>query len=180
MVPRSRVGCWNPLNPLVTETIEKPGKAREVICYQCTIKILQIGVGKTSMICWYPSILHPLCTYSFYLFIFFIEVYLFYSVMLASAVQWSESAMCMYVCPPSWTSLSTPNLMHLGHHGAVSWASWASQQLPASCPFTHGSVIHAHPLSFGSICKPASPSARADAHHALLAPCSHISNQLEI
>ena len=73
LVPRSRVGCWNPLNLLVTETIEKPGKARKVICYECTIKILQMGVGKTSMICWYPSILHPLCTCSFCLFFKFLN-----------------------------------------------------------------------------------------------------------
>ena len=127
LVPRSRVGCWNPLNLLVTETTEKPGKAGEVICCECTIKILQIGVGITSTICWYPSILLFL-SYSF------IEVYLFCSGMLASAVQWGESVMCMCICPPSWTSFSTPQPHASRSSRALSWAPCAFQQLPTSCP----------------------------------------------
>ena len=43
------------------------------------------------------------------LFIYFlIGVKLFYNVVLASAVQRSESAICIHISPPSWTSLSTP------------------------------------------------------------------------
>ena len=59
---------------------------------------------------------------------------LLYNIVLVSAVQWSESATCIHISPPSWTSPS-PHPTLLGHHRARSWAPCAIQQLPASYPF---------------------------------------------
>ena len=72
---------------------------------------------------------------SFFFFFFFIGVKLLYNVVLVSAVQWSESALCIPISPPSWTSLlpnSPPPPPHLGHHRAPSWAPCAIQQVPTS------------------------------------------------
>ena len=41
----------------------------------------------------------------FLLLFLFIGVKLLYNVVLVSAVQWSESAIGIYISPPSWTSL---------------------------------------------------------------------------
>ena len=84
-------------------------------------------------------------TSSFY-FIFlylFIGVKLLYNVVLVSAVQWSESAICIPISPPSWTSL-LPFHQHLGHHRAPSWAPCALQQVPLAICFTHGGVFMAN------------------------------------
>lgn len=61
LVPFSRIGYWNLLDLLVTEAFQKQGKARELTLYQPAIRVLQIGVGITSMPCWHPSIMHLLC-----------------------------------------------------------------------------------------------------------------------
>ena len=87
------------------------------------------------------------CRYSYNFFFnrcplfFLIGVYLLYNVALVSAVQWSESTMCIHISPPSWTFLSHPTPSPaLGHHRAWSWAPCAIEQLLTSC-FTHGSVF---------------------------------------
>ena len=62
---------------------------------------------------------------------FFIGIYLLYNIVLVSAVQQSESAICIHMCPPLWTSLPTPiPSTPLGHHRAPCWASCAWYQLP--------------------------------------------------
>ena len=43
-----------------------------------------------------------------FLKIYFIEVWLIYNVVLISAVQQSDSAICIPISPPSLTSLSPP------------------------------------------------------------------------
>ena len=43
---------------------------------------------------------------------FFIGIYLLYNIILVSAVQQSESAICIHICPPSWISLPTPIPSH--------------------------------------------------------------------
>ena len=49
-----------------------------------------------------------------------------YNVVLVSAIQWSESAACIHIPPPSWTSLPpNPHATPLGHHRAPSWAPCA-------------------------------------------------------
>ena len=56
--------------------------------------------------------------------------------MLVSAVQWSQSAMCICVSFLSWTSLSPhPHPSHLRLHRVPSWAPWPTQQLPTSYLF---------------------------------------------
>ena len=78
------------------------------------------------------------------------------TVWLNSTFQWSESAACIHISPPLWTSLPwlpvspTP----LGHHRARSWAPCAiiaaSHQLSVfKWQCTHVSLnlpIHLHPL----------------------------------
>ena len=50
--------------------------------------------------------------------------------MLVSAVEQSESSICIHISPLSWASLpSTPHPTPLGHHRALSWAPCAIQQL---------------------------------------------------
>ena len=45
----------------------------------------------------------------FYFMSYFIfGVLLLYRVMLVSAVQWSESAICIHISPPSWVCLAPP------------------------------------------------------------------------
>ena len=53
--------------------------------------------------------------------------------MSVSAVQWCESAICIHIYLPSWTSFQ-PTLYPtpLGHHGAPNWAPGAIEQLPTS------------------------------------------------
>ena len=41
-------------------------------------------------------------------FFFFFGIELLYNVVLVSAVQWSESAICLHITPSSWTSIPTP------------------------------------------------------------------------
>ena len=64
--------------------------------------------------------------------------------MLVSAVQQSESTLCIHISFPSWTSLPPPPTYPtpLGHHRALSWAPCAIQQLPTSY-FTHGQTAAA-------------------------------------
>ena len=51
---------------------------------------------------------HALGKSRFYFNFFFIGVQLLYNVALLSAVQQSESAVCIHVSPPSWTPHSHP------------------------------------------------------------------------
>ena len=64
------------------------------------------------------------------------HTYLFYSVVLVSAVQQCEPAIRRHITPPSWASfLPTPPSRHptpLGCHRAASWVSCVMQQLPTS------------------------------------------------
>ena len=39
-------------------------------------------------------------------FLLQIGIYLLYNIVLVSAVQWSESATCIHISPPSWASLA--------------------------------------------------------------------------
>ena len=39
-------------------------------------------------------------------FLLQIGIYLLYNIVLVSAVQWSESATCLHISPPSWASLA--------------------------------------------------------------------------
>ena len=66
-------------------------------------------------------------------FFFFNWSKLLYSVMLVSAVQKRESAVCIYVSPASWASLPSPApSTPLGHHGTRNTLC-AGQRLPSSC-----------------------------------------------
>ena len=68
------------------------------------------------------------------------------NVVLVSAVQWTESALCIHISTPSWDSLPhhrTPP----GHHRAPSWALCAIQQLPMMTCFTPGSAYMSIPAS---------------------------------
>ena len=47
---------------------------------------------------------------------------------------------CMYTYIPSLLSLPLPLSYPLGHHGTLSWAPCAVQQLPLASYFTHGTV----------------------------------------
>ena len=50
------------------------------------------------------------------------------TVLLVSAVQWSESATYIYTytSPHSWISLPSPHPTHLGHHGALSFPCYTA------------------------------------------------------
>ena len=50
------------------------------------------------------------------------------TVLLVSAVQWSESATYIYIytSPHSWISLPSPRPTHLGHHGALSFPCYTA------------------------------------------------------
>ena len=65
---------------------------------------------------------------------FLIGVSLLYNVVLVSAVQLSESGICVHTSFPSWVSLPY-HPTHLGHHKARGWASFALQQIPTNCLF---------------------------------------------
>ena len=67
--------------------------------------------------------------------------------MLVSAVQRSESAICIHKSPPFWVSLLLSHLTLLSHHRAPSWAPYDIQQPPTSYLFTHGSVYMSMLLS---------------------------------
>ena len=52
-----------------------------------------------------------------------IKVLLLYNVVLISALQGSESAVCLHISPPSWTSSTPHTHTHPttpGHHTALS------------------------------------------------------------
>ena len=51
--------------------------------------------------------------------------------MLVSALQWSESAICIHMPAPPEASLPPSIPPRLGHHRTC-WAPWAAQQLPRS------------------------------------------------
>ena len=68
-------------------------------------------------------------------FFFLIGVELFYNVVLVSAVQQSESALCIHVTPPSWPSLQLPHPTHLGHHRAVELSSLLCSGLYGTIPW---------------------------------------------
>ena len=57
-------------------------------------------------------------------------IWLLYNAVLISTVQGSESAVCIHISHPSWTSPA--HLTHLDHHRALSGASSALWQLPTS------------------------------------------------
>ena len=101
------------------------------------------------MICKYFLLFHRLLFFfkNFLISFFFIGVKLLYNVVLVSAVQWSESAICISVFPLSWTSLQPPHPTHLGRHRAPSWAPFAISRFPPASYFTFGSVYMSMPLS---------------------------------
>ena len=70
-------------------------------------------------------------------FVYLIGVQLLYNVVLVSAVQRSESALCIHISPPAWTSFLPTNPLHhpapLDHQGA---------ELPVLCSRFPRSVLH--------------------------------------
>ena len=57
------------------------------------------------------------------------------------AIQQRESAMCLHVSPPSWTSFHPPSYpTPLGRHGAWGWAPCVYSGSPLAICFTYGSV----------------------------------------
>ena len=75
--------------------------------------------------------------YSFYL----IGIYLLYNVVLVSAVQRSESAICIHISPPSWTSLPPPHIppiQVITEHRAEIPVLY--RRFPLAICFTHGSI----------------------------------------
>ena len=76
-----------------------------------------------------------------YLFIL-IRVELLFNVVLVSAVQQCESAICIRIFPPSRASLPPPPPFHPSRHDtAPSWAPCAIySRFPPAIYFTHGSV----------------------------------------
>ena len=55
---------------------------------------------------------------------------MFCNILLVTAVQHSESAICIHISPLLGTSLPfRPNPTPRGHHRALSWASWAIYQI---------------------------------------------------
>ena len=89
--------------------------------------------------------------------------------MLVSAVQWSPSALCVRISPPPRVSLPASHLTLLGHHIAPGWVPYATQQLPTSYCFTHGSVYMSVLLS--QFVTPFSPS---HVHKSVLYVCISI------
>ena len=84
---------------------------------------------------------------------------LLYNVLLASAVQQCESAICIHISPPSWTSLQPLHPTPLGHHRTLSWAPCAVQQLPNShlfyTQYTYASAtLSIHPIPLSLSCPP--------------------------
>ena len=62
----------------------------------------------------------------------FIGVCLVCNIVLVSAVQQSESTICIHTSPPSWTSVTpTPHPTPLVHNRVLSWAPCAIQQVPS-------------------------------------------------
>ena len=55
------------------------------------------------------------CWFLFIFKNFIIGWQLFYSVVWVSAVQWSESAICMHISPPSWDSLPPSYSISISH-----------------------------------------------------------------
>ena len=54
-----------------------------------------------------------------------------YNVVLVSAVQWSESAVCIHTSPPSWASF--PPWPLPSRHRVPGWAPCVIQQLRTGC-----------------------------------------------
>jgi len=57
-----------------------------------------------------------------------------FTVLSVSAVQWSESAICVHI-PIRFLLDPHPHPTPLGHHRAQSWAPWVMQKLPTSYRF---------------------------------------------
>ena len=120
-----------------------------------------------------PSVQTPWGPTSFFLdlysacilFIYFSLEYNCFT-MLVSAVQWSESAICIHISPPSWTSPPhthpglIPPIQVIKEHRAELPVLYS--RFPLAIYFTHGSVFMSN-LIFQFI--PSSPSP---------APCPHI------
>ena len=83
----------------------------------------QISLERLIGLCFCPT----LCLFPLYLnwILFFIGIELLYNAVLVSVVQGSESAICIHISPPSWTSLPYPHSTHLGRHQAPSRTSCA-------------------------------------------------------
>ena len=96
--------------------------------------------------CWYINFPITQCFLNFF---FLIGVQLLYNVVLVSAVQQSESAICIHISPPSWTSLPPhtppiPPTQVKTEHGAELPALYS--RLPLAICFTHGSVYMSIPI----------------------------------
>ena len=80
-----------------------------------------------------------------------------YSAMLVSAVQKSESAVCVHISPPSPASLPTPApCTPLGRHGTPNtlWGTAASQELSVCLSDTRGCVCVSATLPAGPALPP--------------------------
>ena len=74
---------------------------------------------------------------------FFITgISLLYNVVLVSAVEQSESAVCVHICPLPLEPPSQPRLhpTPLSHHRPPSWVPVLYGSFPLTIYFTHGSV----------------------------------------
>ena len=69
-----------------------------------------------------PHFLFPSVSLSYKAFFFLKGVYLLYSVVLVSAVQQNELALCTPMSPPAGASGPRPHPTRLGRHRAPSWA----------------------------------------------------------
>ena len=98
---------------------------------------------------WQPRFSFYECSF----FPLFLLEYNCFTMLLVSAVQWSESAICIHLSPCSWASFQhPPHLTPPGHHRTLSWAPCAVQQLPTSY-FTHDHVcpnLTTHPIAIPS------------------------------
>ena len=81
---------------------------------------------------WHPRFSFYECSF----FPLFLLEYNCFTMLLVSAVQWSESPICIHLSPCSWASSQhPPYLIPAGHHRAKLYSGF-----PLAIYFTHGSV----------------------------------------
>ena len=106
-----------------------------------------------------------------------LHLQLLYNVVLGPAVRWSESAICIHIAPPSWTSFQRPSPHPSlgGHHRALSWAELLvpHSRFPLAIYFTRGSVYMSIPTlsSPQPFLYPHPPSSHVHSLHLCFYPC---------
>ena len=82
-----------------------------------------------------------------------------FTILLVSTVQWSESAICVHVSPPSWTSLlpHIPHLTPLCHH-STELSSLCYSRFPLAICFVYGRMYigegNGNPLQYSCLENP--------------------------